>query len=548
MDSDTTCSTTPFPSDTDTCLNSSESEPPSPFSSSQELDDVALPKTPTIPMINRQTDNDKTPTQTSIFKYRPPIKGRLELSSSLSRRLFITPPAGDNSNLLNDDSDLEESLSHTRPLIHLLSVAVEIKQSESVVLRHLEGQRDWTKQLPKGVLERIFLSYICFLQASLHPLNKPYAVPCATSGPLLLSQICKHWRDTALASPLLWGSLSIGNNQPDISLLNSWLSRSRHIPLSLRLNLSLSQDNAEYVDAVLDLFNRHRRSWQILDLRLDDQLADKLCTMLASSDAGSSVVPIRRVRLGTKSCSAPIISKTLFALERFPSLQEIVYVNSDRNSFLSDTISGSPLWSRLTCIDIGAALTHFECIDFLRQCTSATSITFQNINNFEAEENPLLRATHIFLPYLQHFDIVVSTVDVCGTILTRLTCPSLSTLSIVTASNASKTPANLGAFLTRSACPLRILNIFDWMMDIHTLFTFIRAIATSGAGVGSRKWVETLGIYSTKMPRKSEKFYEALGEEEVSNGSLGIKIDRIDYWSSSNQDGLSFRTRVGWGK
>jgi len=544
MDSDSTASSTlPFSSDTNTCSSSSEPELPSPFSSSPELDDAALTKTPTMSVINKQTDCDKTPTQASVLKYKPPSKESPEDSASLSRRLFIISPSGDNSNL-SDDSDLE---SHTRPLIHLLSAAVERRESESAMLRHLSGQRDWTKQLPMQVLEGIFVFYVCSLQASLHPLNKPYVVPCATSGPLLLLQICRYWRATALASSSLWGSLSVGNNQPDISLLKAWFSRSRDTPLSLRLNLNLSQTNGEYVGAVLDLFVRHRSNWQILDLRLDDALANKLRTILASSNAESSIVPVRRVRLDTKTCSVPIISQLLFALEPFPILQEIVYANSDRNSFLSDTICGSPLWSRLTCIDIGATLTRFDCVYFLSQCTSATSITFQNIDNVQDGQIKPLRTTHIFLPHLQHFDIVVSTVDVCSTILAHLTCPSLTALSIVTASNASETPAHLGAFLIRSACPLRLLNIFDWTMDIHTLCSFIHAIATSGAGVGSRKRVKTLGIYSTEMPRKRREFYQALSKEEKVSGSLGIKIDRIDYWALFNADRLMFRTRVGWG-
>lgn len=542
MDSDTTSSAIPL---TDTALTLSEPElrSDSSLSSSQELDDdEALDKTPTMSVINKQTACDKTPTQASVLKYKP-IKEQLEKSTSDSRRLFII--SGDAHGSFSDDSsDLEENQSHARPYIHYFNAAVERREPQSTTIRRFCDTTDWTKQLSVNVLQRIFVFYICFVQASLHPVNKSYVVPCATSGPLLLSQICRYWRDTALATPLLWGSLSVDNNQPGIPLLQSWLSRSCCTPLSLRLKLNPSPTNADYVGAVLSLFARHHDRWQILDLRLNDVLANKLCTMLA----GSSTVPIRRIRLDTKLCSVTIISKMFFVLERFPNLQEIIYANFNRNSFLSDAICGSPLWSRLTCINIGATLSQFDCISFLSQCTSATSITFQNIYSFEDEEMPPL-TIHIYLPHLQHLDIVVSTVDVCGTILTYLTCPSLSALSITTVSNASSgSPAHLGAFLIRSACPLYLLDIFDWTMDIHTLSLFIRAITTSGAGVGSRKRIKTLGIYTTEMPRKPHTFYKALRDEEESNGSLGIKIDRIDYWALFNPDGLLFRTRVGWGQ
>jgi hypothetical protein len=237
-----------------------------------------------------------------------------------------------------------------------------------------------------------------------------------------------------------------------------------------------------------------------------------------------------------------------FMLERLPSLEEIFYANFDRKSFLSDTICGSPVWSRLTCIDLGVTLSQFDCISFLSQCTSATSVTFQSIYGFEGEKIPP-HTIRIHLPRLQQLNIVVSTVDVCSAILKHLTCPSLSVLSIATvsSSNASETPAHLGAFLTRSACPLHLLNIFDWTMDIHTLSFFIRAITTSGVGVGSRKRIKTFGVYSAKMPRKPLIFFQALSNEEMSNGSLGIGLHRIDYWALFNPDGLIFRTRVGWG-
>lgn len=541
MDSDTTSSgTIPF--------SSSEPELPSdsPLTSSQELDDVALIKTPVMSVINKRTDCDKTPTQASVLKYKQPIREPLEKPTSISRRLFIiSPAAGENRGSLSDDSsDLEENPRHrTQPLIPFLKAAVGRRESQSSINARFRDITDWTTQLPMKVLQRIFVFYICFLQASLHPVNKSYVVPSATSGPLLLSQICKYWRDTALATPLLWGSLSVGNNQPDISLLQSWLSRSRHIPLSLRLKLNLSSTNADYVGAVLNLFARHCERWQILDLRLNDVLANRLGTILAES----STLPIRRIRLDTKLCSVPVISKMFFMLERVLSLQEIIYANFNRNSFLSDTICGSPLWSRLTYIDLGATLSQFDCISFLSECTSATSITFQNIYNFEDEEM-LHHTMDICLPHLQQLDIVVSTVDVCSSILTQLTCPSLVALSIATVSNAPQTPAHLGAFLIRSACHLRLLNIFDWTMDIQTLSLFIRAITTSGARVGPRKRIKTVGIYSTEMPRKRHHFNKALRDEEEKNGSLGIGIDRIDYWALFNPDGLIFRTRIGWGK
>ena len=233
----------------------------------------------------------------------------------------------------------------------------------------------------------------------------------------------------------------------------------------------------------------------------------------------------------------------LSVLERFFSLQEIIYANFNRNSFLSNTICDRPPWSQLTCIDLGVTLFQFDCIFFLSQCTSATSLTSQNIYTFE-DEDMLLNTIHIYLYHLQQLDIVVSIVDICSTILTSHMSDALR---IVTVSNTSESPAHLGAFLIRSACPLHLLNIFDETMDIHTLPLFIRAITTSGADVGSRKRTKTLGIYSTKMPRKRHNFYQALRDEE-SNGSLGIGIDRIDYWALLNPDGLNFRTRVGWGK
>ncbi|KAF7975764.1 hypothetical protein HWV62_8563 [Athelia sp. TMB] len=86
--------------------------------------------------------------------------------------------------------------------------------------------------LPAELLSKIFIHCLpCF------PVD-----PSPYQAPLLLTQICRLWRDTAHSTPQLWSSLILHiysdctESSCEAMLSRSWLSRSGDLPLSLKLS------------------------------------------------------------------------------------------------------------------------------------------------------------------------------------------------------------------------------------------------------------------------------------------------------------------------
>ncbi|KAJ6602659.1 hypothetical protein DFH09DRAFT_1019790, partial [Mycena vulgaris] len=86
--------------------------------------------------------------------------------------------------------------------------------------------------LPTEITSEIFLN---FLPA---PPERPFA-----DGPLspsFLCQICRTWRDIALATPALWSAIHLDldhspSHPQQLWVLNAWLERSKQCPLSVAL-------------------------------------------------------------------------------------------------------------------------------------------------------------------------------------------------------------------------------------------------------------------------------------------------------------------------
>ncbi|KAJ7459242.1 hypothetical protein FB451DRAFT_1272288 [Mycena latifolia] len=102
--------------------------------------------------------------------------------------------------------------------------------------------------LPPEITSRIFLKCLPF---------HGRVQPSATKAPLVLAQVCRHWRDVALATARLWSSIDLKfedgrRNIPDngtIPLLRTWLSRAKHSPISLTLR---EMSVATLVDMLMD--------------------------------------------------------------------------------------------------------------------------------------------------------------------------------------------------------------------------------------------------------------------------------------------------------
>ncbi|KAJ7859530.1 hypothetical protein B0H14DRAFT_2506674 [Mycena olivaceomarginata] len=113
--------------------------------------------------------------------------------------------------------------------------------------------------LPNEITTEIFIHFL-----PNYPSGPPLTGP---ESPTLLAQICREWRDIALATPALWRAIALSDSpipfEHQVHLCNLWLSRSQCSPLSLDLygyHASHPLHMTELVSALVS----HRQRWERL--------------------------------------------------------------------------------------------------------------------------------------------------------------------------------------------------------------------------------------------------------------------------------------------
>ncbi|KAJ7645975.1 hypothetical protein DFH06DRAFT_1210838 [Mycena polygramma] len=99
--------------------------------------------------------------------------------------------------------------------------------------------------------------------------------PSPDEAPLLLTQICRRWREICLDTPSLWASVTFGETG-SIDLLEMWLSRARNQPLRILLQ---AEDDAR-ADGLLRTVKPHSSRWQEVHFTLPTSAHQQL-NMLA---------------------------------------------------------------------------------------------------------------------------------------------------------------------------------------------------------------------------------------------------------------------------
>lgn len=130
--------------------------------------------------------------------------------------------------------------SHMRACISELNARILALEKSLAVARcereNLQSQLDDHTfpifTLPGEITSEIFINFL-----PIYPLCPP---PTGLLSPTMLGQICHNWRDIALGTPQLWRAVEIQVDlgirhlfSAQLNLLNTWLSRSQHCPLSL---------------------------------------------------------------------------------------------------------------------------------------------------------------------------------------------------------------------------------------------------------------------------------------------------------------------------
>ncbi|KAJ7207686.1 hypothetical protein C8J57DRAFT_1403219 [Mycena rebaudengoi] len=249
--------------------------------------------------------------------------------------------------------------------------------------------------LPAEITTHIFLQFLpCDSQ------------PSSSSAPLLLTKICRQWRQIALATAPLWQSIAFGRvywNHGCENLLYMWLHHSAGLPLFLSFGCRSDVQTQRLIDASLI----HCHQWQKITL-----------SGRVTLDVPNLYFPLlRKVTLGTHLRG---ISGTI-RIQNAPLL-------CDATTLVPDTHYNVQLpLAQLTSLAVQTSGSSADCLPMLRQCsdhllhlshtgdaqqmTAASAAISQPHITLESLESLAVRGSgimpHLTLPGLRHLILTV---------------------------------------------------------------------------------------------------------------------------------------------
>ncbi|KAG2093547.1 hypothetical protein BD769DRAFT_1585158 [Suillus cothurnatus] len=341
---------------------------------------------------------------------------------------------------ISDLKTVMDSVNH----IHQQLVAKKDKITQSLNSHKRLVSALW--RLPTEVLSQIFV----------HCLPTEHCLsPAPGTAPVLLTRICRRWREVAVNMPSLWHNLCLDKHwQRAAFCYESWLERSRGRPLSLKLQchkhnwFELRSFLQPYINQVSSLsLNFDYNSLQP-NAMISDFLALEELTISLDSDSEPG---INRYIL--------LSSSTLHDLSQ-PSctLRSLTVIGVFFD--MKHALTFNPAWARLTNIQINIkeprAFPQLLCL-----CPSLSSLTITTSFLMEALEP----CTHTQLQSLRIIsdDFYFRNGPERFNLFDTLSLPNLRTLEV---HNVHQWPhEEFKAFLTRSQCPLENLT-FSCTMSI----------------------------------------------------------------------------------
>ncbi|KAK7040515.1 hypothetical protein R3P38DRAFT_2694046, partial [Favolaschia claudopus] len=319
-------------------------------------------------------------------------------------------------------------------------------QEIEISLRHLREKRDALKGnidahkalvspmrlAPDDILREIF---IACLPSATNALMDP------KEAPLLFGRICRHWRDIALSTPMLWASIHVPltpragmDISVTIGVLQRWLKLSGGCPLAISLYSQDVYDSSLYdphhiVSMVLDVSSRLRR----LSLRGPFDIFLPLLSL------GPDSLPcLRRLELSDSSHPDTQLFKDhpeAMNIIQLPSLTGLSMLSAGMDCDLL-----SLRWSQLTSLTLfqhnytspeEPASGHLDCnkaLEILRRCPNlrrcSLTITELDLNHCALSSNPV----HISLPFLESLTLAGD--FLLSSWISKLSLPELSYLCI----------------------------------------------------------------------------------------------------------------------
>ncbi|KAF9482160.1 hypothetical protein BDN70DRAFT_802090 [Pholiota conissans] len=237
--------------------------------------------------------------------------------------------------------------------------------------------------LPVELLQEIFLW--CLPARPSHPQRLYYSLHprgfTSRSAPLLLCQISKLWRNSAVSLPNLWTSLDVyvcmGKAQPAIPLATVWLARSGGQPLSLALyQQNESTDNSNAAGEVLELYKRYIHRWNAIRF---DLTGPRYCRLLTSEEKSAPMLKQFRMQTSYRMYEEEA-EKDLFGIFGIfacaPCLSQLFVSRIPHLTLAGDSCVDIP-WHQLVSLSLDYIPSVGTALRMLEKCTHLTEASFK---------------------------------------------------------------------------------------------------------------------------------------------------------------------------
>ncbi|KAJ7189500.1 hypothetical protein GGX14DRAFT_484948 [Mycena pura] len=309
--------------------------------------------------------------------------------------------------------------------LHKKSIEVLEKEHEELEKEREELEKDLSLvvypvlTLPVEISSRIFLHCLP---------SHGRVTPSPTTAPLLLVQICRHWREVALSTSRLWSSLylyvgtilgrrTVPVDLQEQNLLRTWFARAKGSPLSLGLDIQCYEMASP---ALLDLVSSYASQIQHLDLHMQPEQFQKLRPFLTPFPLLQHLATIHSEDVQNLLIASPLIREIrllcdykldLLVDQSLPFLTHLEVNTITAEMFLA-VLRNFPALSHLKC---SYDPHSFSIPD------ASTPITFPHLSSFHTNGSSLLRL--VAFPNLCFLEIGYSAQrDVVQNFISRSSC------------------------------------------------------------------------------------------------------------------------------
>lgn len=365
--------------------------------------------------------------------------GRLE--SEVTPFTFKVPspvPALVGTNHTPSDSEadaIRDTISELQPSISALdndiaplqATLTELRRKRQTLLSHIQEHKSLIsaiRRFPAELLGEVFVRCL--------PERWQKRTFGVNKTPLLLTQVCRHWRAIAISTRELWSSFVYERLNPsDVSLTKLWLARGGNCTMNIRISeSSVNTRDIWTVHQVLTLLVSHCERWRNLEIHL-------LLHMASVIAAAKDRLPVLRTLVIHPLEPYDNGSQVIDTFERAPLLRSF---QSNELRFFRVNIP----WAQLDELTMDANID--LAVAILGQAV--------NLSHFRLTSRPsFLEAP---LSVLHHNQLRSLTLQISSphSPFSYLTLPALQDICIIQG-NTYSSQSQLICFLSRSKCSLR---------------------------------------------------------------------------------------------